>query len=176
MKLLHLGLILLVGILIIKTVDAYNKEGFDFVSAENNQKNYLKRDNKYWDSRLFPEVVKGGKDDTKFLKLNRSKIKLEKVAPSDSIDKTSTQKYIEKCRIINDTKDCANIEPVNVTGLDGKIIPDLGCGYCYDTDKIIFGNKNGPFTDICTTKGWVPPGNDTSFFCQKKKIKNYVKQ
>ena len=42
MKLLHLGLILLVGVLIIKAVDAYNKEGFDFVKADVDQKKHLK--------------------------------------------------------------------------------------------------------------------------------------
>ena len=42
MKLLHLGLILLVGVLLIKVVDAYNnKEGFDFVNATDEQKKYL---------------------------------------------------------------------------------------------------------------------------------------
>ena len=73
MKLLHLGLILLVGVLLIKAVDAYNKEGFDFVNATTEQKKYLKQEDKYWDSRLFPQVVKGGGDESKFLKLKMAK-------------------------------------------------------------------------------------------------------
>ena len=192
MKLLHLGLILLVGVLLIKAVDAYNnKEGFDFVNATAEQKKYLKQEDKYWDSRLFPQVVKGGGDESKFLKLkmghnasifespiklNKTKTQLVEVSPSANVDKTETQKNIEKCRIINDTNDCDNIEPVSVIGRDGKVIPDLGCGYCYDTDRIIYGNKDGPFTDICTKKGWVPPGNDTAFFCKKKKEQELCKK
>ena len=108
MKLLHLGLILLVGVLLIKAVDAYNnKEGFDFVNATAEQKKYLKQQDKYWDSRLFPQVVKDGGDESKFLqlkmgheksvfespiKLNETKTRLVEVSPSANVDKTETQK------------------------------------------------------------------------------------
>ena len=169
MKLLHLGLILLVGVLIIKALDAYNKEGFDFKTAENDQKKYLKREDKYWDSRLFPQVVKGAKDDSKFLKISDDKTKLEDISPTGNADKVQLQKDIEKCRIINEVNDCDNIEPV-------KIVNGAGCGYCYDTDRIIYGDKEGPYTDICTKKGWIAPGNDTAFFCQKKKEQELCKK
>ena len=182
MKLLHLGLILLVGILLIKAVDAYNKEGFDFIGANDEQKKYLKRDDKYWDSRLFPQVVKGGGDESKFLKLekghdkfpssdsvtsivnlDKTNTRLVEVSPAANTDKTEIQKNIEKCRIIDKTGDCDNID-------------ENLCGYCYDTDKIIYGNADGPYTDICSKKGWVPPGNKTSFFCQKKKDQELCKK
>ena len=39
MKLLHLGLFLLVGILVLKAITGYNKEGFDFQGRKSEQKN-----------------------------------------------------------------------------------------------------------------------------------------
>ena len=156
MKLLHLGLFLLVGILVLKAITGYNKEGFDFQGRKSEQKNYLKSQDKYWDSRLFPEVVKGGKDDSKFLKFNKDKTKLTDISPTATVDKGDISKKIEQCRIINLTADCDQITA-------------NGCGYCWDTDKIIYGDATGPATDVCSKKNWIAPGPKTAYFCQKKK-------
>ena len=49
MKLLHLGLFLLVGILVLNAITTYNKEGFDFQGRKSEQKNYLKSQDNYWE-------------------------------------------------------------------------------------------------------------------------------
>ena len=159
MKLSHLGFIIISLILIIIAISVSlfkNKEGFSIDGKIQEQKDYLKRQDNYFDHRLFPQVVKGGNDDSKFLKLNDKRNKLVETAPSAAVDKTDVAKKIEQCRIVNETKNCDNIE-------------SNGCGYCWDSDKIIYGDANGPATDVCSKNGWVPPGPQAAFKCRKMK-------
>ena len=131
-------------------------EGFDFEGRKDDQRKYLKDTDKYWDSRLFPQVINGVDKESKFLKLNKDKTKLDEISPTASMDRTELSKKIEKCNLINTTGDCGEIEGNE-------------CGYCWDTDKIIYGDASGPATDVCSKKNWIPPGPKTSYYCQKKK-------
>ena len=193
MELLHLGLII-IGIIVLIIYNFYNnrliiredfirlgrvgEQGVDFVddrdrdgdvdkndvaylnalnySQLESEKKYLKTQDKYFDNRLFPQVVKGGTDDIKFLKLNKEKTVLQEDVPSSKVKISDISDKIERCRIIDRTKNCANVT-------------ESGCGYCWETDKIIYGDANGPKTDVCTKKGWIPPGPQTAYYCQKKK-------
>ena len=120
------------------------------------QKDYLQRQDNYFDHRLFPQVVKGGNDDSKFVKLNNGQDKLVTTQPTAPVDKSEVAKKIEQCRIVNETKNCDNIE-------------SNGCGYCWDSDKIIYGDANGPATDVCSKNGWAAPGPQAGFYCKKMK-------
>ena len=65
--------IFIIAILVIIYTQYNNiKEGLTF----DQQKLYLKSQNKYFDNRLFPPVVKGGSDDVKFVKLSKDKKKI----------------------------------------------------------------------------------------------------
>ena len=156
MKLSHLGFIT-IGIVIILFVICNNiNEGFSMSSKNEEQKQFLKQEDKYYDFRLFPQVVKGGNDDVKFLKFNKENTKLVESSPSANIKLTNIPDEVEKCKIIDKTHECSNIS-------------DSQCGYCWDSDKILYGDAGGPKADVCTKKGWIPPGPRTAYFCQKKK-------
>ena len=167
MELLHLGLII-IGIIVLVV---YNKwlrnqsirENLSMAESTGLEKKYLKTQDKYFNYRLFPQVVKGGNDDIKFVKLNREKTKLNEYTPSAKVDISEISKKIEQCRIIDRTKECSNISA-------------YGCGYCWETDKIIYGDANGPKTDVCSKKGWVAPGPRTGYYCQKKKDQSLCNQ
>ena len=59
MKLFYLGLMGIALILVLLSISVNTKEGFDFEGRKDEQRKYLKDTDKYWDSRLFPQVVKG---------------------------------------------------------------------------------------------------------------------
>ena len=162
MELLHLGLII-IGVIVLIVYNLYYKkinikEPFSMVQSTDLEKKYLKKQDKYWDNRLFPQVVKGGNDDIKFLKFNREKTDLKGDKPTARILSPEISKKIERCKIIDKTQECSNIGAYE-------------CGYCWETDKIIYGDANGPIADVCSKKGvgWVPPGPRTNYYCQKKK-------
>ena len=128
------------------------KEGLTF----DEQKNNLIDQNKYYDHRKFPQTVPGGNDDVKFVDLNLDKTKLVDTNPTAKVFDSEISKKIEKCRIIDKNKDCS-------------LIAENDCGYCWHTDKIQYGDANGPKADVCPKNGWVPPGPRAAKECQRKK-------
>ena len=161
---LNLGYILIGIFIIILAIRCFSNksvyEGLDdetiIREAETRQKDYLKNQDKYWTSRLFPQTAPGLSGDVKFKKLDASKQNLLDVNPSASVKKSDIGKKIEKCKIINKTLDC------------DQITEESGCGYCWETNKILYGDANGPSADVCG-KNWVKPGQDAAFQCKKKK-------
>ena len=163
MKLLYLGLMISAITLVLLFISMNVTEGFDFDGRKVNQRMFLKDTDNYWDSRLFPQVIKGVDKESKFVELSKDKTELKTISPTMSKDKTELAKNIEKCKIVNKTGKCEEIDMNN-------------CGYCWDTDKIIYGDKNGPLTDVCSKKNWIPPGPKTSYYCKKKKEQEICKQ
>ena len=142
MKLLHLGL-LIIGIIIL-IISSIRSEGFEMGPRNVDQRKYLKMQDKYAKYRLFP-LDQGGIDTTKYLKLddkfteeNKWKGKeLKEVNPSAKIKISDVGDKIEQCKIIDKTRNCAMME-------------DSECGYCWYSDKIAYGDANGPKADVCT--------------------------
>ena len=163
MKLYYLGLMAIAAILVLISISMNKVEGFDYEGRKDEQRSFLKQNDKYWDSRLFPQVVKGVDKESKFLELSKDKTKLNKVSPTASTDKREISKKIEKCKLINETGDCGEITANE-------------CGYCWDTDKILYGNKDGPVADVCSKKNWIAPGPRTAYYCQKKKEQEICKK
>ena len=95
------------------------------------------------------------------MKFNKENTKLVGSNPSANIKLTKIPDEVEKCKIIDNTNECNNIS-------------DSQCGYCWDSDKILYGDSSGPKTDVCTKKGWVAPGPNTAFFCQKKILFSFL--
>ena len=161
---LNLGYIVIGLFIIILAVICFSKksiyEGLDNASlinaAETRQKDYLKNQDKYWVNRKFPQTAPGLSGDVKFKKLDASNQNLLDTNPSASVKKTELAKNIEKCRIINKTLDC------------DQITVDSGCGYCWETNKILYGDASGPTADVCG-KNWVKSGPEAAFQCKKKK-------
>ena len=53
MKLLYLGL-MIAAILVLLSISVNTIEGFDYEGRKDDQRKFLKDNDKYWDSRLFP--------------------------------------------------------------------------------------------------------------------------
>lgn len=161
--LINLGL-LIISLVVIGYVyrSIVSKEGFSFGASKVNERIYLKEQDKYTDARLFPQTIKNEIIDTKFLKMNNKKTKLEEVNPSDYLKKRDISKEIEKCDLINRTGNCRELK-------------SNACGYCWLSDKIIAGNEDGPFTDVCDKKHWIKPGQTAALMCEKKKKQELCK-
>jgi len=76
MKLFYLGLMAIAVILVLISISMNKVEGFDYEGRKDEQRSFLKQTDKYWDSRLFPQVVKGVDKESKFLELSKDKTKL----------------------------------------------------------------------------------------------------
>ena len=96
MKLFYLGLMGIALILVLLSISINTKEGFDYESRKDEQRKYLKDNDKYWDSRLFPQVVKGVDKESKFVELSKDKTKLNEISPTASTDKREIAKKIER--------------------------------------------------------------------------------
>ena len=142
-------------------------EGLDnnalFGEADTRQTNYLKTQDKYWDNRKFPQTAPGLTNDVKFKKLDSERKKLEDTNPSAHVAVSDIGKKIEKCKIINKTFNCA------------EVTEESGCGYCWESNKIMYGEANGPIADVCG-KNWVKPGPEAAFQCQKIKEQAICKE
>ena len=93
-----------------------------------------------------------------WMSLNPSKNGFEKQINNDKIfTEDDYSKEINKCREVQESKNCGAIPPVSSNG--------EGCGYCVEQDKIIFGNSDGPITDVCMGT-WIQPGPNTGKECE----------
>jgi len=197
-----LGLIILVSVYFYYTrvIDWFGdsvKEGLDGdilkqmkeANYDESQK-YIKKQQKHFGSRELKTLEDGAHGDTVFLKISEDKYKtnydsgklgLEKDYSAYGQEKTEYQKKVEKCNRINKLKQCSMLEGADENG--------EGCGYCLDSDKIIFGGQKAPAdpnnpgkfsNDVCGGGGqkntWVPPGPNVAFECQKAKDRAYCKR
>ena len=197
-----LGLIILVSVYFYYTrvIDWFGdsvKEGLDGdilkqmkeANYDESQK-YIKKQQKHFGSRELKTLEDGAHGDTVFLKISEDKYKtnydsgklgLEKDYSAYGEEKTEYQKKVEKCNRINKLKQCSMLEGADENG--------EGCGYCLDSDKIIFGGQKAPAdpnnpgkfsNDVCGGGGqkntWVPPGPNVAFECQKAKDRAYCKR
>jgi len=150
-------------------------------------KKYIKRQKKHFGARGQSTLEDEAYDDTIFLKVSEDKtdtnyetgeLKLKKDYSSYDLPRSEYQKEVEKCQRINKLKMCSLLEGANEDG--------YGCGYCLDSDMIIYGNKSGPADpdnpgkfspDVCGGGGskntWIPPGPNVAFECQKAKDRAY---
>lgn len=197
-----LGLIILVSVYyyytrVIGWFDDSVKEGLDGdilkqlkeTNYDESQK-YIKRQQTHFGSRELSTLDDGAHGDTVFLKVSEDKYKtdydngklgLEKDYSAYGQEKTEYQKKVEKCNRINKLKQCSMLEGADENG--------EGCGYCLDSDKIIFGGQKAPgdpnnpgkfSNDVCGGGGqkntWIPPGPNVAFECQKAKDRAYCKR
>ena len=193
-----LGLIILVSVYFYYTkIDDSVKEGLagDVLNQMkeanyNESQKYIKKQQTHFGARALNTLEDGAHDDTVFLKVSQDKYKtdyekgqlgLEKDYSAYGQEKTEYQKKVEKCQRIDKLKMCSMLEGADENG--------EGCGYCLDSDKIIFGGQKAPgdpnnpgrfSNDICGGGGqkntWVPPGPNVAFECQKAKDRAYCKR
>tara|TARA_B100001093_G_scaffold286537_1_gene273705 strand:- start:5722 stop:7470 length:1749 start_codon:yes stop_codon:yes gene_type:complete len=158
MKLYILGLLIIIGILSIVYICNNLKENMD--GEKENEKIFIKDQINYYKGRQIPEFEKGLDDATKFIKVVEGMdIKLKEEKKTGTIDENETTKNIEKCKTFNKINSGDSI----CNNLD-----NTSCGYCHSSNRVMYGDKDGPITDVCLS-GWVPPGASTEDICTKMK-------
>lgn len=155
MKYIFLAIVLFC-ITILLYIQFFHKKSLKEGLTYPDQAKHLKDQDKYYDYRKFPQVVKGGGDESKFVDLNLDKSKLVEKNPTENVQKTDISEKIEKCRIIDKNNDCS-------------LMTANDCGYCWHSDKIQYGDASGPKADVCPKGGWIAPGGGASYRCTKAK-------
>lgn len=160
-----------------------NKEGLKFTESfregmpgsgpdDNNesrmevQESRLDDQNKYYTERKIPKMVDQEQRITNIMEIDEKKsgntLKPKQIIDGVGNDKSDIAKEVEKCRIIDQVGNC-------------DLIAGTKCGYCLSSNKILYGDQNGPLVDSCkpNTPGkfdeWSPPGRKAPEICTKLK-------
>ena len=135
-------------------------EGLDNKTREENQQKMLEDQYKYYSNRKLSRMVDQEQriTDSRIIKDTIKKNKMEISPGVDGVgkEKSEIQKNIEKCRQINEIGDCA-------------LLQGTQCGYCLSSNKILYGDANGPLEDTCEKGKWSPPGANAPENCTKMK-------
>lgn len=120
----------------------------------------------YYNNRRIPRMVAQEHKITNTLRVVDTK-KKNIFRPQQNIDgvagsKSQVAKEVEKCRTIDQVGDCS-------------LIAGTKCGYCLSSNKILYGDANGPLVDTCEKNSpgkydkWSPPGVAAPAICTKLK-------
>lgn len=130
------------------------------------QKHNMKNFWGYYGNSLHNSITNSGPG--KFIDLDSKGENIVPIAPIPSLQDSEISKKIEQCNIINSTGDCNNIPSTR---------DEKGCGFCASTNKIVYGDDNGPIADVCPgDDNWIPPGPKISEECTKKKERDICKK
>lgn len=157
-----LALILLSGIIIytFKNPLINIMEGLDNKTRAEDQKQMLEDQYKYYSDRKMSRMVDQEQRLTNSLKIkDLKKGNNLKIAPGvDGVEegKSEIEKNVQKCRQINDIGDCSLLEGTK-------------CGFCLSSNKILYGDQNGPLEDTCEKGKWSPPGANAPEGCTRLK-------
>ena len=161
MKLLLLGL-LVISIVVISSYSY--KEGLSTAAIDSKQLNYLAEADQYWTSRKQPRIPPGNNRLTRFYDLEPDKSKvgkdLEDVTVTADIPDSELRRKIEHCRTLTA---CADLKANE-------------CGYCWQSDKVMYGTAKGPVADVCPADGWVQSGPKADEACTKIKEQRICKK
>ena len=164
-----------------KDLSELQKQASDF------SKGYIKEQQTHFGARKLDTLEDGAYGDTVFLKVSEDKTKtnyeegtlgLERDYSAYDKPKSEYEKRVQKCKDANKLKECS---------LLGEVYEDgTGCGYCLDSNMIIYGGQSAPADpdnpgkyspDVCGGGGskntWTPPGPNAAFQCQKAKDRAY---
>ena len=78
---------------------------------------------------------------------------LEDVDVTADIPDSELRRKIEHCRTLTA---CADLKANE-------------CGYCWQSDKVMYGTEKGPVADVCPADGWVQSGPRADEACTKIK-------
>lgn len=157
-----LALILLSGIIlyILKNPLMNIMEGLDNKTRAENQKRMLEDQYKYYSDRKLNKMVDQEQKITNSRKIKDTKkgntFEISQGVDGVEKEKSNIQKHVEKCRQINEIGDC-------------NLLQGTQCGYCLSSNKILYGDANGPLEDTCEKGKWSPPGKAAPEGCTKMK-------
>ena len=143
-----------------------NGEGMTNAERDRKEQELAEQQEAHYKARNMQSIDSGVTKESDFIKMKyNSKTGKQKLLPVMSVSDMDTSriaKEVEKCKIIDETGDCSNLIGSH-------------CGYCMSSNKILFGDKNGPKVDVCkkNTPGkldwWIPPGGDAGKLCTEMK-------
>ncbi len=120
----------------------------------------------HYKARNLKSLDSGVTKESDFMKMKydgkTGKQRLLAVVSVNDMDSSRIAKEVERCKIIDETGDCSNLIGSH-------------CGYCMSSNRILFGDKDGPKVDVCkknkpgVLNNWIPPGADAGKLCTEMK-------
>lgn len=136
-----------------------NSRPTNLQGVDNNEKGFINSQDEYWKNRKYGDLG----DASNWLELKENFEVNKELVPEINSNKQSVSEIaekIEKCRTLTSCKDLVNND----------------CGYCYQSNKFMYGDANGPAADVCPAKGWAPPGEKAEWWCEKIKSQAICKK
>ena len=165
MKLTLIGLLIIIIIMLFVQISF--RDNFDIIKQKEFRKDLIDYNLKHL------TLVKSDGKEIECGELNSDNTNINRKTICEGYQSMAQNKYAlaaEKCSIVNDITDWrvrANRIPETV--MDGT----KGCGFCYDTKNVYYGDENGPFKDVGPNvcNNWIKPGGDgTGGTAHKKNI------
>ena len=154
MKFIYLNYKTLLSVLIILIVGVYlyhrfirdTKEGY-----ENEEKQFLDSQEDYYKERDTDtsDSALDTSDADKFYTFDSSKPDGKQLVMKDDVGAPTSYSNVDE-----EVKKCASLTSC-------KQLDNTNCGYCKKTGKFHYGNKDGPYTDVCSD-GWVTSSSECS--------------
>ena len=151
MKLTLIGLFIIIIIMLLVQISF--RDNFSII----NQKAF-REDQVNYNLKHLTKIDSDGKE-IECGKLNNDSISRNLVCEGfTSVDQSKYAEAAEKCSIVNGIADWrvrANRIPLAV------IDETKGCGFCFDTKNVYYGDENGPFKNVGPTvcNNWIKPGS-----------------
>ena len=154
MKLTLIGLLIIIIIMLFVQISF--RDNFDIIKQKEFRKDLIDYNLKHL------TLVKSDGKEIECGELNSDNTNINRKTICEGYQSMAQNKYAlaaEKCSIVNDITDWrvrANRIPETV--LDGT----KGCGFCYDTKNVYYGDENGPFKDVGPNvcNNWIKPGEE----------------
>lgn len=123
------------------------------------EREFNKQQEEYYKYREQGTLFDGMEEADKFVQYNPSKPESERLQSiqidADKINYQPVDNAIEKCKTITSCDELNGTE----------------CGYCFKSNQFLYGDEQGPFTDVCPD-GWVKTKED----CAKKRERDICKR
>ena len=156
MKLTLIGLLIIIIIMLFVQISF--RDNFDVIEQKEFRKDLIDYNLKHL------TLVKSDGKEIECGELNSDNTNINRKTICEGYQSMAQNKYAlaaEKCSIVNDITEWrvrANRIPETADGLKKT----QGCGFCYDTKNVYYGDENGPFKDVGPNvcNNWIKPGGD----------------
>lgn len=135
-------------------IQLFFRDSFSIMNQEKFRDNQID----YYFNKFVFLPTDGRERKCKLLKEDKTKLMESKLCEGfTKIENTKYKAKVDKCKVVNDVKDWRKrIDRIPTDVLDG----DKGCGMCFNNKQVLYGDSNGPFTNIGkkVCGEWIKPG------------------